>query len=59
VREHFDTNRKSKPKFEIVDWRYSDTTETVPVERQLTAADDDFGSSNGIVDRNLDDKLPF
>jgi hypothetical protein len=51
--------RKSKPKFEIVDWKVTDTTETVPVERQLTAADDDFGSGSGNVDRNLNDEIPF
>jgi hypothetical protein len=52
--------RKSKPKFEIIDWRYSDTTETVPVERQLTAADDDFGGDGGgIVARTLNDEIPF
>jgi hypothetical protein len=49
--------RKSKPKFEIVDWKFSDTDETVPVERQLTAADDDFG--NGVVDHNLNDEIAF
>jgi hypothetical protein len=50
--------RKSKPKFLVVDWKSTDT-ETVPVERQLTAADDDFGSGNGNVDRNLNDEIPF
>jgi hypothetical protein len=50
--------RKSKPKFLVVDWKSTDT-ETVPVERQLTAADDDFGNGNGNVDRNLNDEIPF
>jgi hypothetical protein len=51
--------RKSKPKFLIVDWKFTDT-QTVPVERQLTAADDDFGSDDkAIVDRSLDDEIPF
>jgi hypothetical protein len=48
--------RKSKPKFLVVDWKSTDT-ETVPVERQLTAADDDFG--NDSVDHNLNDKIPY
>jgi len=51
--------RKSKPKFEIVDWKFTDINETVPVERQLTAADDDFGSGSGNVDRNLNDEIGF
>jgi len=50
--------RKSKPKFEIVDWRFNDTNESVPAERQLTASDDDFGS-DGRIDRDLNDQLPY
>jgi hypothetical protein len=52
---------KSKPKFQIVDWKLSDIAETVvsQEQRQLTAADDDFGGGGGNVDRNLDDEIPF
>ena len=52
---------KSKPKFEIVDWKFSDIAEAVvPQEqRQLTSADDDFGNGNGHVDRNLNDSIPY
>jgi len=52
--------RKSKPRFEIVDWRLTaETNTTVPVERQLTASDDDFGNGNGNCNTNLNDEIPF
>jgi hypothetical protein len=51
---------KSKPKFLVVGWKFTDANETVPVERQLTAANDDFGDDDkAIVDRNLNDEIPY
>jgi hypothetical protein len=48
--------RKSKPLFQIVDWKF-DHTNVASVDRQLTAADDDFGDDD--VDPDLNDKIPF
>jgi hypothetical protein len=51
---------KSKPRFDVIDWRFNDIAETeVPQEqRQLTASDDDFGADTS-VDPKLNDEIAF